>query len=331
MKRAPVRVDDGEVTAARHAAVSVSRRSLLRASAAAAVAATLPGSPAAAQALHERQRTDRVALLADLHVAARPHRRLLGASLTPNLEACVNRVVRRPRPDAVVVAGDCSVDDGRAGDYAQLSRVLAPLESAGLQTHLIPGNHDDREQLAAAFPQRLTGGPLPGTPGGPGGRRLRLPRSDWYLLDSLRETDETPGELGHDQCGWLAARLDESPDRPAFLVVHHPPGSRRNPGGRGVGLDDGHHLLGLLADRPQAKALFHGHLHRMTRWSHRGLHVLGLPATSYVFRPLVFRGHVDIRVGLRHFSMERVALRPGARGDGKTLMLPMRDGKAKTS
>lgn len=297
----------------------LSRRGLLTAATAAAAASAAAFLPTPASALDARRlRADRLTLIADPHVAANPRRRLLGASLSPNLQESVARVIERPRPDAVVVAGDCSVDDGQPGDYAQLARVLAPLHAAGLSPHLTPGNHDDRTRLAAAFPGGLPGGDAPGA------RRLRLRRSDWYLLDSLRETDETPGELGHDQLGWLAERLDEQPQRPAFLVVHHPPGNRRNPGGRGVGLDDGHRLLHLLASRPQAKALFHGHLHRMTRWTHHGLHVLGLPATSYVFRPLVFRGHVDVAVGLNHFAIERVALRPGARGDGKRLTLPMR-------
>ena len=209
-------------------------------------------------------------LLADPHVSAQARRRLLGASLTPNLQRCVRRVLEGPRPEAVIFAGDCALDAGRPGDYRQLAGLLRPLRDAGLPTHLIPGNHDDRRALAASFPGGCsTGGETPG------GRRLRLKRCDWYLLDSLRDTDETPGELGVPQLQWLAQRLDEACDRPAFLVVHHPPGSRRDPGGRGVGLDDGRRLLDLLGPRPQAKALFHGHLHRMSRWNHRGLHVLG--------------------------------------------------------
>ena len=297
-----------------------SRRRFLAASAAAGLAAAWPAAPAGATT--SRVSVDRVCLLSDPHVAAAPGRRLLGASLTPNLERAVARVLRGPRPDAVVVAGDCAVDDGRPEDYRQLARLLAPLEAAGLAPHLTPGNHDDRRALAAAFPAACGSGG--GSPGGPGGRRLRLPGSDWYLLDSLRDTDETPGELGEAQLAWLAAALDERPDRPALLVVHHPPGSRLDPGGRGVGLDDGRRLLDLLATRPQAKALFHGHLHRMTRWTHGGLHVIGLPATSYAFRPFVFRGHVDVEVGLNHLVIERRALRAGARGDGKRTTLAFR-------
>ena len=297
----------------------LSRRRLLGVGAAAALGAAAPGRGARASAVR-RAAADRVCLLSDPHVAAAPGRRLLGASLTPNLERAVGRVLRGPRPDAVVIAGDCAVDHGKPGDYRQLARLLDPLRRAGLAPHLTPGNHDDRTALAAAFP-----GATRDAPGdAPGGRRLRLPRSDWYLLDSLRETDETPGELGEAQLNWLAAGLDANPDRPAVLVVHHPPGTRRDPGGRGVGLDDGRRLLGLLASRPQAKALFHGHLHRMTRWTHGGLHVVGLPATSYAFRPLVFRGHVGVEVGLNHLVVERFALRAGARGDGKRAVLAMR-------
>ncbi|NJO33526.1 MAG: sigma 54-interacting transcriptional regulator [Rhodospirillales bacterium] len=53
----------------------------------------------------------------------------------------------RPAPDVVLVTGDL-VDAGMAEEYAHLRGLLAPL---AMPVHLIPGNHDLRGPLRAAF------------------------------------------------------------------------------------------------------------------------------------------------------------------------------------
>src|SRR3546814_14606452 len=52
-----------------------------------------------------------------------------------------------PRPDIVVVSGDL-VDFGRPDEYAALHPELARLH---MPCYLVPGNHDNREHLRAAF------------------------------------------------------------------------------------------------------------------------------------------------------------------------------------
>jgi 3',5'-cyclic AMP phosphodiesterase CpdA len=52
------------------------------------------------------------------------------------------------KPDAVILTGDLT-DFGGAREYAHLAELLACLE---MPFYLMPGNHDDRENLRAAFP-----------------------------------------------------------------------------------------------------------------------------------------------------------------------------------
>ena len=118
----------------------------------------------------------------------------------------------RPAPDVVLVTGDL-VDAGMAEEYAHLRDLLAPLP---MPVHLIPGNHDLRAPLRAAFPAHsyLQDGEFLQyvVESGP----LRL-----IALDTL-----TPGQPHGELCArrldWLEARLAES-DRPAILFMHHPP------------------------------------------------------------------------------------------------------------
>src|SRR4030095_16990642 len=65
------------------------------------------------------------------------------------LERCVDHVLRLPqRPDVVVMTG-ALVDYGRPDEYALLRELLAPL---AMPLYLLPGNHDERGALRAAFP-----------------------------------------------------------------------------------------------------------------------------------------------------------------------------------
>ena len=52
-----------------------------------------------------------------------------------------------PRPDVVLATGDL-VDGGTAEEYQRLRWLLAPLP---MPVYLIPGNHDDRENLRRVF------------------------------------------------------------------------------------------------------------------------------------------------------------------------------------
>ena len=266
-----------------------------------------------------------VVLVSDMHIAADPDKRLLGAHLSRNFGRVVDRLAAGPRPGAVLMGGDASLDRGRAGDYRQLGRLLRPLLDAGLDVRTVLGNHDDRAAFGRVFP---------GAWAADGQRlarhvdRVRRPEADWYLLDSLRETDETPGELGASQTRWLRESLDADPDRPAFVLVHHPPGRRGSPTRSSVGLADGAELMDTLLTRPQVKALFHGHLHRYENWSHAGLHVIGLPATAYRlgFGPGRSQGYLETRTDGRTLRLTRRRLRAGQRHDGAVRELRLRKG-----
>ena len=122
----------------------------------------------------------------------------------------------RLQRDCVVVSGDL-VNHGAAAEYAHLRELLAPLP---MRVCLMPGNHDDRAALAAAFAgeaeasplrQAFTGAPLCC-------QRVDLAPADGealtlLLLDTVIPGEEG-GEVGAAQIDWrlgaAAERLVES-------------------------------------------------------------------------------------------------------------------------
>src|SRR5467141_267282 len=86
--------------------------------------------------------------LSDPHIVA-PGELLYGrvdtAEFLARSVAEINRL--DPLPDVAVMTGDL-VDHGNPAEYEHLRRLLAPL---AMPIFVIPGNHDAREPLRAAF------------------------------------------------------------------------------------------------------------------------------------------------------------------------------------
>jgi len=130
------------------------------------------------------------------------------------LERAVAHVLKLdPLPDVVIMTGDL-VDGGKPEEYAHLRRLLAPL---AMPVYVIPGNHDARDALRAAFGDC---GYLPTTD------YLQYAVDDQPVrliaLDTLVE-GKPHGELCAERLGWLEARLSEQTDKPTMLFMHHPP------------------------------------------------------------------------------------------------------------
>ncbi len=180
-----------------------------------------------------------------------------------------------PRPDVVVATGDL-IHEGTREEYEHIRAVLEPLPTP---LFLVPGNHDDRDNLRAVFPDHayLPSGPF-----------LQYTVEDLPLrlifLDTLI-AGETGGELCEERIGWLDQRLAEAPTRPTFVCMHHPPfltGIKpfdRNRDGQGlIGADA---LGAVVARHSQIERIVCGHIHRpiTTRWN--GTTVSVAPSTAH--------------------------------------------------
>src|SRR3954471_8781114 len=90
-----------------------------------------------------------VAQISDLHIK-RPGALAYGRVDTAKaLEWCIAALSKfEPAPDLVVISGDLA-DTPTPEEYDHLRRLLAPLK---LPFACIPGNHDSREMMRAAFP-----------------------------------------------------------------------------------------------------------------------------------------------------------------------------------
>lgn len=157
-----------------------------------------------------------------------------------------------PRPEVVVATGDL-VERGTPKEYRRLRRILAALRIPLL---VIPGNHDDREALRAAF-----------------GDHAYLPRQGplHYAVDTLpvrlvgldtTRRKHPGGELDDERLAWLDATLGAEPRRPTFLFMHHPPFQVGVAPVDAQGFRNVERFHALVRRHPQVVRIACGHIHR---------------------------------------------------------------------
>lgn len=168
-------------------------------------------------------------------------------------ERCIAQIkTLSPAPDAVLITGDLT-NDGDLQTYQSLAALLATLD---LPLYPIPGNHDDRDLIREAFPaiERLS-------PMGPLFYAIEHFPIRVLALDSSVDGDPR-GYLGAIQLEWLAAILEEQPEKPAIVMLHHPPFKT------GIGhmdysmLGDADDLASVIQAHPQVERVLCGHVHR---------------------------------------------------------------------
>src|ERR1700712_2482312 len=140
----------------------------------------------------------RIAQISDLHIKP-PGELAYGRVDTGKaLERCVAALNEfDPAPDFVVISGDLA-DTPSAEEYQYFKRLLAPLK---LPFAGIPGNHDSRELMRAAFPSAsyaFASGPLD--------QKVEVGGLDLLLLDSS-VPGKPHGDLQASTLGWLDATL----------------------------------------------------------------------------------------------------------------------------
>ncbi|MDD0811878.1 phosphodiesterase [Curvibacter sp. RS43] len=214
-----------------------------------------------------------LAHLSDLHIRE-PGRLAYGRLDTSHYlrQAVQDLQQARQRPDAVLITGDLT-DFGRAAEYAQLRALLAPLSQP---IYLLPGNHDERQQLRASFPD------MPWL-GRDGFVQYSVPVGELQLivLDTV-VPGEPHGSLCEERLAWLAAELERQRQRPVLIAMHHPPFATLIGHMDAIGLrQGGPELEALLRQHPNVERVLCGHLHRSIQVRFGGTLAMTVPSPAH--------------------------------------------------
>jgi 3',5'-cyclic AMP phosphodiesterase CpdA len=214
----------------------------------------------------------RIAQISDLHIKP-PGQLAYGRIDTAKaLQRCVEALnAFSPAPDFVVISGDLA-DTPVAAEYDYLVRLLAPLR---LPFAAIPGNHDGRELMRAAFPHAaycFSSGPLH--------QKIGVGELDLILLDSS-VPGRPHGELDTPTLQWLDTMLRSSVHRPALVFLHHPPFVAGIWHIDSQNLTNAAELAAVIRRHPQVQLVATGHIHRAALTMFAGVPCTVCPAPNH--------------------------------------------------
>ena len=206
----------------------------------------------------------------DLHLHDDPAREWRGVRPQQTFEATLYHARMNHWPaDLMLLTGDIANEEFD-DTYSRLAGA-----ATGWQTDIIavPGNHDDRAAMQAAFT----------------GSAIRLggvfTSGKWTViaLDS-QVPGEVHGRIGDAQRDWLLAQLAEHAGQYTLVTLHHPPLAVGSAWLDDLRLDDDASFRALLTEHGANACLF-GHAHQAFDHVIDGVQYLGTPSTCVQFLP----------------------------------------------
>lgn len=167
--------------------------------------------------------------------------------------------------DLVVFCGDLT----DKGDIASYQKLKARLKDLELPYQLLLGNHDNRENFLAVFPDAIR------DEHGFVQRVIETENVNLIMLDTLYGPPyEYPmshmGNLCEKRFSWLEARLAEAGSRPCIIFMHHPPNDTGFAGMDAIKLMEGERFHDVISKSGNVVQLVCGHVHRTISGCHRG-------------------------------------------------------------
>lgn len=214
-----------------------------------------------------------LAQVTDLHVTAEGKLCMGKVDTAAMLGACVRHLLAsKHRPHAIVLSGDL-VDVGSREEYARLRQLLAPLP---MPLYLMPGNHDVRDALRAAFPDHAY---------------LRQSEEflqyaiDDYPLRIVALDTLIPGKGTGELCGrrieWLDRTLAREPHKPTVVLMHHPPFATLIDYMDRFPARDRNALAAVIRRNPQVQSILCGHVHRPIETRFAGTRASTSPSVAH--------------------------------------------------
>lgn len=198
--------------------------------------------------------------LSDSHLSADPQALYREQSADANL-ASLRESIRKLSPDVIVLSGDVS-EDASPASYWRKGGFVRDLAA---KIAWIPGNHDEREVMAAVFDELgFDAGPIVEA----GGWQIVLLDSAW--------PDRPEGELNNERLAPVE-RMDDK--RPALVFVHHQPLAIGSPWIDKYPLIEPETFWQRLAGKP-VKAVAFGHVHQIFEGQRDGVVCLSAPSTA---------------------------------------------------
>ncbi|RBW48144.1 3',5'-cyclic-AMP phosphodiesterase [Marinobacter sp. F3R11] len=232
----------------------------------------------------------RVLQLTDPHLMISADGALLGVNTRDSLDAVIAEVLKsHGQPDLILATGDIAQDATEEAYHVFGDRLGA--FTAG--SAWIAGNHDHAGRLAkvAAFY---------------GSDRRHIVEGGWqFILLNSSVPGEVFGNLAESELEFLAEMLEQHPDLPTLVALHHHPVDISAEWMRDIGLRNREDFWQVIDRFPQVKMVLWGHIHQTHERQRNGVQLLATPSTCIQFTSGSRKFSVeDLAPGYRWFELE---------------------------
>lgn len=213
-----------------------------------------------------------IAQISDTHVSSHGSNMDLLYDTAGHLERAVAHLNNHPnKPAAVLVTGDL-VDTGKAEEYQRFRKICDQLQ---MPYYLMAGNHDDRTNMRATFPEH----DYLGEEG-----YIQYSLDQWPVRVLMLDThipDQPGGELCAERLAWLDRQLSSQPDKPTMVCLHHPPFRTGMVKMDNMGLADKQNFGKIIQKYDNIERVLSGHLHRPIQKKFYGTVAQICPSTAH--------------------------------------------------
>jgi 3',5'-cyclic-AMP phosphodiesterase len=200
---------------------------------------------------------EKIIVLTDIHIMP-DGGTIIGIDPTARLDAAIDHIKSTsPDADFLVFTGDLT-NYGDTASYATFRKALARLD---IPYQLLIGNHDNRENFQAEFPQSARDKY--------GFVQFAQDIGDWRLigLDSLNsprlgETRKGAGHLCDQRLEFLEEALIGAGSRRVIVFLHHPPFTSNFAGMDAIKLINAETFISMLKRHENVQLVVSGHIHR---------------------------------------------------------------------
>lgn len=217
---------------------------------------------------NEQARTLRVLQLTDPHLMAHADGDLLGVKTRESLKAVIDEVLEvRGQPDLILATGDLAQDGS-----VQAYRVFGEsLKVFSCPSAWIAGNHDHVDNLARVAGEYNASA-----------RHLIQGGWQFVMLDSS-VPGKVFGVLADSELEFLASTLEQHPDLPAVVALHHHPVDIGSDWMEKIGLTNREAFWQVVDRFPQVRVVLWGHIHQEHERERNGVQLLATPSTCIQF------------------------------------------------
>ncbi len=267
-----------------------------------AVSRSAPATrPAGSRPAKSRPARSRFVVLADTHIDRKQGYRFGRTKPNPGFARAIEQInTLKPTPSEAIIVGDLA-RVGREDDYRKYLEMLSVLKVRPV--HHLLGNHDRYVPFRKVVLKNKAG---------QNPAKHEFPRyytawdfnPTWRFVSLDTRWKRSSGRLTAEQIKWFEAQAKAAKGRNVLVFMHNDP-TRRGL----LGISDTKEFLAAVDRHRNVRAIVYGHRHEMEFRTHgAGVHVIGAPPTSWVFKPRRPRGWLLMTPASKSLTVEYVPL-----------------------